>query len=636
MTRRLAIASHAPEAEPEADSTPTGGGGRASGIRDLSARARRFGDRTQQTGDHARASTLAVLLGIGRRPRHAAPQRFRLAPLAACLTALALLALGTLLEPAGPAGQASADTVIGGHGETIMGGQPLGSAALPVALPPATAPPAPAPPSLAGAPALRAHEVFAFAPYWDLASQAGIDVGDLTTLAYFSVDVNGDGSIQQSGPGWVGYQSQALADLTTRAHQAGARVVLGASCFGQSALDELTSDPGAARQLAAALVQLVSAKNLDGVNLDFEGRGDADQVGLDDVVAQVSAAVHQANPHWQVTMDTYASSAADPGGFYDIRGLAASVDAFFVMAYDMNDKATPSPTSPLTGPSFSDVDALQQFTAVVPSSKVILGVPYYGYDWPTAGPGLGEPATGPPTPVPYSQVASSGHHVYWDPVTQTPWTSYLVGTQWHQTWFDDATSLALKARLATTYHLAGLGIWALGMDGGDPSLLAALLGNAPVVKNLPAGPAAAKAPAGSSTTAVPAGGYRYAGTWDGVTVTLVAVDPATAAGPGAAPVAGQLTGFTTNDPAAACLATGPPLEVTASPSSPGLDVVTASVPQDCAAGTWEFAADASPTTTSTTSTTFPTPTTSTTTATSTTSTTSTPTTSTTSTTLPSG
>ena len=139
------------------------------------------------------------------------------------------------------------------------------------------------------------------------------------------------------------------------------------------------------KELSGSLIQLISAKNLDGVNFDFEGQGRADQAGLDSLISQVSEALKAANSHWQVTMDTYASSAGDPGGFYDIAGLAPSVDAFFVMAYDMN-ASSPSPTAALTGTGFTDLEALQQYTAVVPASKVILGVPYYGYDWPTTGP----------------------------------------------------------------------------------------------------------------------------------------------------------------------------------------------------------------------------------------------------------
>ena len=45
--------------------------------------------------------------------------------------------------------------------------------------------------------------------------------------------------------------------------------------FGQSSLDALTSSPTAAGTLSAALIPLLQAKSLDGVNFDFEGDGSA-------------------------------------------------------------------------------------------------------------------------------------------------------------------------------------------------------------------------------------------------------------------------------------------------------------------------------------------------------------------------
>ena len=203
-------------------------------------------------------------------------------------------------------------------------------------LPAATTTPAAAPASLAAAPPLRPHEVFGFAPYWTLPSSAGFDVQGISTLAYFSVGVNPNGTLLESGPGWNGYESQSLANLITRAHAANDRVVLTVTDFSQSSLNALTSSPTAAATLASALVSAVSAKNLDGVNLDLEGEGSGDQAGLTRLVGTVSSALRQANPHYQVTMDTYASSATDSGGFYNIAALTPLVDAFFVMEYSPN------------------------------------------------------------------------------------------------------------------------------------------------------------------------------------------------------------------------------------------------------------------------------------------------------------
>jgi len=79
--------------------------------------------------------------------------------------------------------------------------------------------------------------------------------------------------------GWNGYQSQELANLITRAHAAGDRVVLTASDFDQSSLDQLTSSLQLQLPSQGA-DRAIQAKNLDGVNLDLEGTGSGDQAGL--------------------------------------------------------------------------------------------------------------------------------------------------------------------------------------------------------------------------------------------------------------------------------------------------------------------------------------------------------------------
>ena len=108
-------------------------------------------------------------------------------------------------------------------------------------------------------------------------------------------------------------------------------------------------------------------------------------------------------------MDTYASSAGDPAGFYDIPALASAVDAFFVMEYSPNVTAPAQAGSPLTSSLFSDLTTAEQYAAAVPAAKVILGTPLFGIDWPTTGNTLTDTATGPATTQPDSQITGSGH-----------------------------------------------------------------------------------------------------------------------------------------------------------------------------------------------------------------------------------
>jgi len=524
------------------------------------------------------------------------------------------------------------DRVVTGNAQLLNNATP----AVAVSLPVTTDPPGAAPPSLAGAPPLRPHEVFGFAPYWTLDQSAGFNVGQLSTIAYFSIDVNPDGTLSESGPGWNGFQSQDLSNLITRAHAAGDRVVLTVTCFEQSALDQLTSSTSAPSTLATALIGAIRAKNLDGVNLDFEGSGSADQTGLTRLVTQVSTAVHGVNPHYQVTMDTYASSAGDSSGFYNIRALAPAVDGFFVMEYQLNLQSGGSAVSPLTSTMFSDRTAVDQYLAAAPASKVILGLPYFGIDWPTTDGTITARATGPATQLSYQQIVSSGHPLYWDPTTDTAWTSYEVGTQWHETFFEDPTSLYDATQLADANNLAGVGIWALGMDGNDPSMLSALLGFSPAVKDGGVGPqvTSQSAPAvpttstwSTTTTGVPAttsvsasGAPSsttssvpvttvpsstvpstttttsttttsqptpvYSGDWNGQMVDLTLWSHGTPPDAGA-PV-GQLSGYTTNDPTMSCLMSGPNLNVEPIVGHTDEFLVVAAVPGDCVNAVFTF------------------------------------------------
>jgi hypothetical protein len=341
------------------------------------------------------------------------------------------------------------------------------------------------------------HEVFGFAPYWTLPDQQSFDVSNLSTIAYFGIDVTADGSLVQEGAGWSGFQSQSLMDLLARAHASHTRVVLVAKSFDPAVLHALSSDPKAADKLSGQLVQAIRWKGMDGVNLDFEGGGGADRAGFTAFVTRLSQALHAADSHWQVTVDTYASAALDAAGMINVAAIAPAVDGFFVMAYDMNSSSAPSPTAPLNGRDWNDTRAMTSYLAVVPGPKVILGIPFYGYQWPTSDGSPQARTVGGARAVSYSQLAGARPAVQWDSTSSVPWTAYQDGSgQWWQAYFDDPQSVALKADLADHLGLAGVGVWALGMEGGDREMMAALIGLSPAFKDplAPAGIARGGAP----------------------------------------------------------------------------------------------------------------------------------------------
>ena len=481
----------------------------------------------------------AIRSGVGRRAASACARVRRFTPaIAVGLFCLVMLCGGFVFAMSGsaahPAQHRSSETHHGRHSARRAA---VGNAALArlganaaVDLAPASAPPTAAPADLIDQPPLAARENFAFAPYWTLPQSSTFSITGLSTLAYFSIDVNPNGTLDESGPGWSGFQSQALADLITRAHAAGERVVLTVTDFDQGSLNALTSSPTAAGTLSAALIPLLTAKSLDGINYDFEGAGNGDQVGLTNLVTAVSSALRAADPHWQITMDTYASSAGDPNGFYNIPALAPAVDAFFVMDYELNLAGTATAASPLTSGMYSSQTTLAQYTAAAPASKVILGTPFFGIDWPTNNGTMAANATGGASDIPDSQAQSNGPE-YWDPVTHTAWTSYQVGSQWHESYYEGENGLYDLSQLASHYGARGVGIWALGMEGDGAKLIASLDGISPGGPPGTGPQATTASPAPSAGPAAPTAAAPGAAPPPPATTTTNAPTPTTAPPP---------------------------------------------------------------------------------------------------------
>jgi hypothetical protein len=351
-----------------------------------------------------------------------------------------------------------------------------------VRLPTSPGQPAPRLPAGAFARPLPAHQVVGFLPYWEVGSFKPDDAG-LTTLVYFAVTLARGGSIAHSGQGWSVLSSAALALDIRRAHAAHDRVLLTIFSESTPVLHSVASAPSiAGGRLARQMARLLRGGGFDGVDLDLEGDSTADRAGFVRFVASFSSALKALNATWTVMLNTYPTSAFDPLGFFDVKALLPHVNELFVMAYEMQDNEIPSPTAPLTNASLDDAMTLAEYASVVPARRIVLGIPLYGYDFPSSASFNGADATGPPVAVTYADIVAAGRPAKWDPVTETAWTAFKRAGRWHQTWFDDPVSIALKSALAAQFACAGVGVWELGMSGGDPAIMAALGGGRPPVK----------------------------------------------------------------------------------------------------------------------------------------------------------
>src|SRR5436305_3841338 len=199
-----------------------------------------------------------------------------------------------------------------------------------------------APRTVTGAPSLQ-REVFGFA----LASSLGDatigypswDFSLLSTVAFFGLHVNDDGTFA-SDAGMTTWNSATTTNFINAAHAKGTKVVVTIILQDFAAgTPHMCAGLKHAATTVTNTVNEVKAKGADGVNVDYEGLngscGTTDSSWARHAFTNVMASLRAAATGMYLSVDTYASSATDSLGFFDVRGLQPSVDSFFVMAYDL-------------------------------------------------------------------------------------------------------------------------------------------------------------------------------------------------------------------------------------------------------------------------------------------------------------
>jgi len=314
---------------------------------------------------------------------------------------------------------------------------------------------------------LIGREILGYYPYWvDGYQYMRWDL--LTTFAFFSLDADGNGDLYDLN----GWPATGMVDL---AHANGVRVVVTLVCFNSSDITSILSSPSKRQNLIDNLLTQVVAGNADGVNVDIEGVASSQRDNLTTFMGQLTRAFHDSIPGSHITM---ATPAVDWRDAFDYDALADSCDGLMIMGYGYHWKGSPDtgPISPLNNWGTYNItwtvnDYLNK--TGYDRDKIILGLPYYGYDWACYGPDPNAQTDTTSTGVAkFYYTAEPTARIYGklrNESALTPWYRY-GDPDWHQCWYDDETSLGLKENYINDQDLAGMGIWALRYDGGHISL----------------------------------------------------------------------------------------------------------------------------------------------------------------------
>lgn len=330
-------------------------------------------------------------------------------------------------------------------------------------------------------------EVFGFAPFWTLSKLSNVDWDVLTTFAYFSLPVAADGSIDKSSYEWEVFEGKKVDTLFAKAKDHNVKRVVTLTQMDASVIEVFLNSPQAWQKTADDSIEIIKFHNLDGVNIDIEyipSNSDL-RAKFSDFMSIYTDRLNGALDNPYITVSVLASSERF-NRIYDVGHLSKVTDGVMMMAYDFyypgSDKIGPS--APLygfdngKGPFWYDVStAVSDFLKVAPAEKIIMGVPYYGWNYPAYDPEpktervawLGAFAT-TNEKVQSEQLLATTPVGGWDDVAKVSWRGYWDEAGWHVVYMEDKKSLNLKYDFIREKKLAGVGIWALGFDAGDDSL----------------------------------------------------------------------------------------------------------------------------------------------------------------------
>lgn len=213
--------------------------------------------------------------------------------------------------------------------------------------------------------------------------------------------------------------------------------------------------------LVENILAMLERYGFAGVNIDFEFVPPEDRPFLTAFMEELGARLSAAG--YRTTISLPAELEDNPrhpfSGAFSYPDLAAPSDQVYILAYDEH-FATPGPIA-----SIGFVERVLSYAlSVIPLSKIKLGIPVYGYDWPETG--------GIPRTLSYGQAIAlakrTGADVRYDPTAQELTFRYVENGVRHIVWFEDAKSFAAKLGLARRLGLPGIGVWRLGLE--DPAV----------------------------------------------------------------------------------------------------------------------------------------------------------------------
>jgi spore germination protein YaaH len=330
-------------------------------------------------------------------------------------------------------------------------------------------------------------KIYGFLPYWNMDNFSFQE--ELTDVAYFSLTINEDGSLktrdgENLDPGFFRLQSDEFSDIQNMILNKQKKTHIVLSLFENKKIESFLDSDESSEKFFQSLDSVLLAYPFSGLNLDIEYTGEANQELRDKYTLFIKKLSQHIKARYkgevELSIDTYAA-AASKKMIWDINSLHQHVDYIVVMAYDFHRSSSTQsgPVAPLFKKQNSWKESIHSYLAdfakKVPTHKILLGVPFYGYEWQTT---TREPQS---FTFPKSGATASYKRVQellkrrkelqieegWDNDALAPYLTYVEDDEFFTIYYENAKSIEYKLDYVNQLELGGIAIWSLGYEGNS-------------------------------------------------------------------------------------------------------------------------------------------------------------------------
>jgi len=321
--------------------------------------------------------------------------------------------------------------------------------------------------------------IMGFAPYWNLKKLTPQSLENITHFAYFNLHIAKDGSVytkvnsREEDPSYTNFK-RLISGTINRGDKPLIITIMPES---QEALKQSISSEKTRSNTIKTIIKVIKDSNASGINIDYEPLGDISTELRNNFTLFIQELRTQLDELDKLlTISTYASVATRPR-LWDLQKLEPHTDYFVIMTYDYTLPGSKSagPNSPLRGSGdlfeHDIIKNISEIVQLIPARKVLLGIPFYGYEWTTINASKYSPADSRGSVASLERIQEmlddKTLELIWDRNSLTPYGVSSSSGQISQIYFENETSINLKIEFVKSANLGGIAIWALGYEGNN-------------------------------------------------------------------------------------------------------------------------------------------------------------------------